>query len=90
MYLTNFCCLVSGICHGSLVNWSNFVLIVSDFHSPFLLGSIFVGDDSDDRQQGSLKVSRMPKKASDSPSFPSFLLNVEVVIVIRIIKRIVG
>ena len=60
MYLTNFCCLVS--VNGSLVNWSNFVLIVSDFHSSFLLGSIFVGDDSDDRQQGSLKVSRMPKK----------------------------
>ena len=85
MYLTNFFCLVS--VNGSLLNWSNFVLIVSDFQSPFKLGSIFV---SDDRQQGSLKVSRMPKKASDSPSFPSFLLNVEVVIVIRIIKRIVG
>ena len=61
MYLTNFFCLVS--VNGSLLNWSNFVLIVSDFHSPFLLGSIFVGDDSDDRQQGSLKVSRMPKKS---------------------------
>ena len=59
MYLTNFCCLVS--VNGSLVNWSNFVLIVSDFQSPFKLGSIFV---SDDRQQGSLKVSRMPLKKS--------------------------